>query len=264
MISFGGTDRKRMLHLLMSLLMLFLAAAFFTACGKSDDGDETEKNAVEGQKEYQDGIAAYEHQDYKAALKHFTKAAEYDNTDAMLMKSICLYSGKGTERDQQAGLRLTKRAADAGNPNAQAFYGHILTHTSRMSPEEKKKGVDYLEKSIAQGCVFAMYTLGTYYGLNDDWDNEVKYLKMAAELPLSTGTEKTFWDYYKNAWDNPSREEKDFSGVNYYIVLSQNTLGIFYEDKMKDIDEARKWYRMAADNGYGSAQEELDYLDGKE
>ena len=56
MISFGGTDRKRTLHLLVGILALFLAAAFFTACGRSRDDetdkDETKKSA-EGEKVYQ-------------------------------------------------------------------------------------------------------------------------------------------------------------------------------------------------------------------
>ena len=94
-----------------------------------------------------------------------------------------------------------------------------------------------------------MNALGQYYGFNDDLENKAKYLKMAAEQPLSKGGEKTFWDYYDTVGESSKYNKKGLYGANNYIITAQHDLGVFYE-KREDYEEARKWYKMAEDNGY--------------
>lgn len=257
----GKFTWKRALHALMSFIAVLLAATLLTSCGR--------KTAL---KEYQKGIAAYEKQDYEAAVNHFSKAAKKGDSDAMLMKGLCLIAGKGCEENEREGLLCLRAAADAGNTDALAWIGSVLCHTTHTSKDEKKQGVEYLKNAIDHGCIFAMHTLGSFYSFgyeytgDADWKGKcVKYYKMAAEQPLSQSKEKTFWDYYDTAWegstwDAPSRDGKKFSGVNNYIVTAQHDLGVFYE-RREDYEEAKKWFKMAGDNGYPGMKEELEYLD---
>ncbi|MFC7369809.1 MULTISPECIES: tetratricopeptide repeat protein [Vreelandella] len=59
-------------------------------------------------------------------------------------------------RTQRLTLRLLKRCAEAGHPNAQSIYGHMLFHRS-MSPHDKARGARYLLEAAQAGDVKSQY-----------------------------------------------------------------------------------------------------------
>ena len=255
----GKFTWKRALHALMSFIAVLLAATLLTSCGK-----------MLARKEYKRGLAAFDKENYETAVNHFSKAAKKGDSGAMLMKGLCLIAGKGCEKNEREGLLCLRAAADAGNTDALAWCGSVLCHTTHTSKDLKRQGVEYLKKAIDQGCIFAMHSLGSFYSFGyeytGDADSEekcVKYYKMAAEQPLSQSKEKTFWDYYDTAGESKRLHKKGLYGVNNYIVTSQHDLGVFYEER-EDYEEAKKWFKMAGDNGYPGMKEELEYLDEKE
>lgn len=65
-------------------------------------------------------------------------------------------------RTQRLTLRLLKRCAEAGHPDALSVYGHMLFHRS-SSPQDKARGARYIVEAAHVGDLKAQYQVAQIY-----------------------------------------------------------------------------------------------------
>lgn len=61
-----------------------------------------------------------------------------------------------SKRTQRLTMRLFKRCADAGHPDALSVYGHMLFHRS-LSPQDKARGARYVLEAAQAGDIKSQY-----------------------------------------------------------------------------------------------------------
>ena len=250
---------KRMLHMFMSFLAMFLAVTLFTSCKK-------------GAGDLKKGFSSMEKGKYEDARKSFKESAEKGNTDAQMMLAVCYAVGMGVEEpDLEEAEKQLKKAAKAEDPVAQAAYGMLLLSQSAGDKEAKEDAADYIEKSAKQDCVFGQLALALYSAEEEhDMDAALKNLKKVAEHSLTK--KKIFLDDAKMGLVKYALEEyadtKDddvvegilevipldkFTVTDLCIVGSQGALYVLYSVGMDDIEadkeEAEKWLKKAKKNG---------------
>ena len=270
--TFGGIMTRPVgnpLRSLAGILAVFLAATFVTgyaldlkSVGKSSGKNKATQNAkteksTAGETELKKGLAAWEDEEFEAAVKFFRAAAEKGNSDAMIMLAHCLMKGIGTDKDEDAFSAWIKKAVDTGNPYAQAYYGILLD-------EEKKEeeAIPYLEKSAKQGCSVGLLMLGVFYIDNDKEEEGFEYLMKVARMPLTE--EKTVIDYTSEEDVLELFDGKKGSFSNAMIYLAQYYAGIAYWGGLgveADQDEGLKWMRKAAEGGLKRARKTLEKRD---
>ena len=87
---------KRMLHVFMSMLVLFLAAALFASCKK-------------GSADWKKGVSSMKDGEYEDAVEHFKDSAEKGNTDAQMMLAVCYFAGIGMkEQDIDKAVKAAR------------------------------------------------------------------------------------------------------------------------------------------------------------
>ena len=269
---------KRMLHVFMSMLVLFLTAALFTSCKK-------------GSGDWKKGVSSMNDGEYEDAVEHFKDSAEKGNTDAQMMLAICYAAGIGVdEKDYdnnskeylEKAVKQLKKAAKSEDPVAMAAYGAIMffkaeeIRDSDDREADKKEALKYLKKSADQDCVFGQLALAWLY--LDDEDEEmqekgVKLLKKIADRPMSK--KKIFLDEVKMSLfeyvleKDPSLKDDDDSAQivsaiedilekdeitvsNAAIIGSQLLLcGVYAAGRGvdQDFDNAEKWLDKAKKSG---------------
>ena len=57
-------------------------------------------------------------QDYKEAVKWFTKSAEQDNVEAQISLGFCYFKGKGVTKDYKEAVKWFTKSAEQGFPPA--------------------------------------------------------------------------------------------------------------------------------------------------
>lgn len=62
-------------------------------------------------------------------------------------------------RAQRLTMRLFQRCADAGHPDAQSLYGHMLFHRG-ATPQDKARGALYVLEAAQRGDAKAQYQAG--------------------------------------------------------------------------------------------------------
>ncbi len=213
-----------------------------------------------GQNEdFRNGLIAYDRKDFAEAVKFFRAGAAQGSAEAQMMLSYCLDEGIGTEKDKEASEELMKKAADAGNPVAQALYGGIL-----MEDKKIEEALKYVKKSAAQDCVSGQLALGVLFLASEDAAEAkqgVAYLTKIANMPLTDRI--TIEDYLMDD-DDRSHFSKPVTAANGTIFMAQYFLGRLYlgaADHDRDIREAMKWLRKSADGGLKDAKTMLEVYD---
>lgn len=62
-------------------------------------------------------------QDYKVAVKWFTKSAKQNNVEAQISLGFCYYKGKGVTKDYKEAVKWITKSAEQGNMEAQIVLG---------------------------------------------------------------------------------------------------------------------------------------------
>ena len=256
-------------------LAVVLTAAVLTGCGKNANGpasskEETSDNAnakqetgAPGAAEYANGLAAWEKKDYGEAAKSFLAAAEHGNTDAMVLYAEnCLGKGKGVGKDEDTAMDWLKKAADAGNTTAQAFYGTALAGQDR-----KSEGIEYLKRSADSGDALGLYFLGGIYLETHNAPLGFECMKKAADMPLTD--KKTAIDFVdgldKAFGGDLDQDEKFNNNTNRIIVQAQYMVGSLYHSGElpggRNADESLKWMNRAKENGSSGAAAYLKMIE---
>ena len=183
-------------------------------------------------KAYETGILG---PDLEEAARWYTLAAEQKIPQAQACLGLLYAEGKGVAKDEQKARALLAPAAEAGDPQAQLYWGK-----QAFTQSEQDGGPDYAEafkwfmNSAAQGNLEAQYLTGVMY-------------------MQGLGTEKSV----KKALQAFSRAAEAGHPDAQYVVGQSYYKGLGIRQNMK---EARKWLGKAAENGNQSAQELLKQL----
>lgn len=168
------------------------------------------------------------------ALFWFNRAAELGDADAQRILGLIHRKGGTGPRNDELAAKWFAAAAQQGNETAQFEFGLALLE-GRGVPVDLIAAVFWLEKASNQGLAIAQYELGVAYafgkGVSEDQREALRLLKKAA-----------------------GQDE----------AVAQFTIGLAYEygrlRLAKNLGEAERWYRMAAEQGFERAQEKLDGL----
>lgn len=208
-----------------------------------------------GAAELEKGCAAFEKEDWKAAAENFRAAAEKGNSDAMILLSFLLSHGNGVEKNVAMSTQWLKKAAEAGNPIALSLQGAAM-----VKLKSEKEGLALLRKSADRDCLAGCLTLGSILIQEGKLAESIEYLRKAASMPLSE--EKSIYDFIGLTFlpDDMVKNMKQTNNRNKMIVMAQFFVGGAYLRDGKQT-EAKKWFRMASDNGLATATQILNQLE---
>lgn len=115
-----------------------------------------------GKKELEEGIIAYEIQDYRTAAANFLAAAEKGNDEAQYYIGLCYHDGKGVQKDLNKALQWLKKSAEKNNENALYQLGEWYLNGDGVR-KDTDEALKWYRKSADKGGAKAMSKLGMFY-----------------------------------------------------------------------------------------------------
>jgi hypothetical protein len=97
---------------------------------------------------YEDGVAAYDRQDFATALKLWLPLAEQGNSAAQFNVAVLLEKGLGVARDVATAARWYRMAAEQGDPEAQYDIA-VLYETGSGVPKDAEAARKWFGAAIA-------------------------------------------------------------------------------------------------------------------
>jgi TPR repeat protein len=169
-------------------------------------------------------------QDYTAAVKWFTLAAEQGNAKAQSELGEMYAYGQGVAQDYKTAVKWYTLAAEQGNASAQYNLG-VMYHKGQGVAQDYKTAVKWFTLAAEQGDAFAQSSLGVMYyggqGVAQDYKTAFKWFTLAAEQGVASAQSSL--------------------GVMYYVG----------QGVAQDYKTAVKWYTLAAEQGDAIAKEIL-------
>ena len=184
----------------------------------------------------------YEEGNYEAALAAYRKDGDTENVERVLQAMYDLAEdyrtgSDGYEKNEEEAIRYYKLVAESDGDvddtyvNVSCYMlGWIMAYNE--IEEDDVEAASWLEKAAEKGSTSADFILGDMYakgqGVPQDYDKAIELYKQSADGGDS---------------------------------LSMQRLGEIYENgsygQEKDLEEALKWYKLAAENDYDGAQESV-------
>jgi TPR repeat protein len=123
-------------------------------------------------------------QDYKEAVKWYTKAAEQGYASAQYNLGVMNAEGRGVPQDYKEAVKWFSKVAKQGNAWAQYNLGAMYAN-GRGVPQDYKEAVKWYTKAAEQGIDKAQCILGGTYeigrGVSQDYKEAVKWYAKAAK-----------------------------------------------------------------------------------
>lgn len=223
---------------------------------------------------FEDGLAAFERNDYATAFAKFTKAAEAGNTSAQFRLAIMYAQGKGVPEDDIKLMFWLTKAAKAGNAEAQYELAGKYERGSTGVPQDAGQAVTWYTKAAEQGNAGAQMLLAMIYqqgqGVPQDFKKAAHWYTKAAEAG-DASSQVFLGQLYENGqgvtqdiaqaerWYTKAAEEGKYNLAMMYILGP----GVGTDGQYSD--QAVRWLTKAADEGNSSAQARLAemYEDGR-
>lgn len=243
---------------------------------------------------YRDGLGI--EKDYSKAMSLFKKALDQKTDDSLFseddrVRSIqqeeynkvvaeCelqlgfLYEkGWGTPQDWDEAHLWYKKAAEAGNAQAQTNFGCIYYNGSGSYAKDYQTASMWFLKAAEQGEVQAQRLLGYMYqntlGVPQNYDKAYYWSSMAAEKG-DTQAQNNLGYLYMNGWGCSQDYKHAFiwyrKAADQNLAIAQNNIGYMYENGLgvaENIDSAYIWYKKAYENGFQQAKTNMRLLQAK-
>ena len=206
-------------------------------------------------------------QNYTEAVKWYRKAAEQEYASAQYSLGYCYDQGKGVSENKSEAVKWIRKAAEQGHATAQFHLGSAYSVGEGVN-QNFSEAMKWICKAAEQGHAEAQYSLGYAYdhgkGVSQNHTEAVKWYRKAADQ----GVEKARISL-ELAELIIALPDKDFIRNLCRRAVEQNdaeamkTLGnfLFYGIGVdKDLTEAVKWYRKAAEWGSEYARKKLKEL----
>ena len=181
---------------------------------------------------YMDGVGVA--QDYKEAARLFRLAANQGNDEARTDLAFLFQEGLGVEKDQAKAFKMYRTAAKNGNMNGM-FHLAIAYEFGNGTERDLVKAAEWYQKGSDKGDPFATERLA--YLTSEGYGDRVPDAKGAFELFLKAANSGVPGAMFM---------------VGYCYVGGQGT--------QADIEEAKKWLKMAADSDIQEAKDLLAEL----
>jgi TPR repeat protein len=127
--------------------------------------------------------AAYQSNDYPAALRLTRPAAEAGDARAQSLLALMYYRGRGLPQDDHAAAQWFRRAAEAGDTVAQFYLGGMYSE-GRGVPQVYSEAARFYAMAAERGDAQAQYNLGLVYargeGVEQDLVKAHLYFNLAA------------------------------------------------------------------------------------
>lgn len=211
-------------------------------------------------------------QDYKEAIKWFTKSANQGNVNAQINLGAMYEEGIGVKKNYQEAIKWITRAANQGDTEAQTLLGARYYNGFGVK-QDYKEAVKWYIKAANQGDIQAQILLGSMYyrgsEIKQDYKEAIKWYTTAANQGdiMAQSILGGIYDIGEAVKQDYQEAIKWYTmAANQGHVDSQTILGIIYvagEVVKQDYEEAIKWYTMAANQGHEKAQTLLRKLNRK-
>jgi len=107
---------------------------------------------------FDDGVEAYDHQDYTKALGIWLPLAEQGNAQAQYRVGLMYFKGLGVARDYALAMAWYRKASAQGNADANFSLGLMYSTGSGVTQDEFQAEI-WFRKAAAQGHMGALGTL---------------------------------------------------------------------------------------------------------
>ncbi|MDT7044298.1 hypothetical protein [Candidatus Nitronereus thalassa] len=231
-------------------------------------------------------------QDISKAAKWFNKAAIQGEAKAQYLLGFLHERGEGVSQSYKEAARWYTMAADQGLPAGQFFLG-LLYEYGKGVPKSLQEAAGLYHLAAKQGIGLAQVQLGNFYikgmGVSRDFMKAEKWYRLAAEQGNPDGQVALGKMYregkgvpqdsieavrrYRQAANQGNPDGQFFMGDAYFnekgvqrryrqAANQGNPDGQFFmgdayfneKGVQKDLDEARKWFKLAANQGHGMAK----------
>ncbi|PHH58664.1 hypothetical protein CDD81_4889 [Ophiocordyceps australis] len=235
--------------------------------------------------EYRMGMLFEQSNDMPRAKEHYCRGMALDDSAALYrMGMMSLLGQHGETRDYPRGLERIQAAAEGADedaPQGSYVYGMLLGRElpdisipDRLLPMKLESAKMYVEKAAYLGFAKAQLKMGQAYELcqlSCDFypSYSLHYYGLAAKQGLpeaALGVSRWFLFGYEGVFKK--NEELAFryahEAAMAKLATGEFAMGYYHEIGIhvaKQIDEARRWYRLAADHGNKDALGRLESLD---
>ena len=202
----------------------------------------------------------------KETLERYAGLAIKGNAIAQYNLGEMYYHGEGVHQDYKQAVKWFTKAAKQGHAKAQYNLGVIYRQGDGVQ-KDYKQAVKWYIKSAEQGHAKAQHNLGLMYkqgeGVKQDYDKAVKWLTKAAEQGVAEAPNHLGWMYeqgegvqqdYKQAFEWYTKAAEQGEAYAQYSLgrMYAHGKGVQHDDK-----QAVKWYTKAAEQGHAESQAEL-------
>jgi S1-C subfamily serine protease len=154
-------------------LTFFLALTFLFLFSGSVYGDDL-----------QDGLDAFQKQDYKTAYKFWLPLAEQGNAKAQFNLGLMYNNGQGVPQDYKEAVKWYRLSAEQGDAKAQLLLGAMYDKGQGV-PQDYKEAVKWYRLAAEQGDANSQLLLGIIYDegeeIPQDHKEAIKWYRLAAE-----------------------------------------------------------------------------------
>ena len=110
----------------------------------------------------QDGLDAYNREDYKTAFEKWEPLAKQGDAQAQSNLGLMYDNGLGVTQDYKEAVKWFRLSAEQGNVVAQANLGGMYYHGQGVT-QDHKKALKWYRLAAEQGLADAQNNLGTMY-----------------------------------------------------------------------------------------------------
>ncbi len=123
---------------------------------------EKDEKCIRAMELFQNGMKAYEADNYTKALSRFKQAAEQGYAEAQFKYGQMYYNGEGVEKDDAEAMSWFQKAAQQECAWAQFFCG-IMYAYGKSVPRNGYEAMNWFLKAAEQGLARAQYECGARY-----------------------------------------------------------------------------------------------------
>jgi len=237
-----------------------------------------------GRAEYRMGML-YEHSnDIPNAVKHYNLGAQLgDSASNYRLGMMYLMGQHGYQKDFLQGLDMIQKAADTADedaPQGAYVYGMLIARelpdiniSDKILPYDLPVARQYIEKAAYLSFAKAQLKMGQAYELSQlgcDFNPaySLHYYGLAArqgQPEAALGVSRWFLFGYENVFAKNEQLAFKYAqdAADAGLATGEFAMGYYHEIGIhvrKDIQEARKWYELAAEHGNKDAQERIESL----
>lgn len=224
---------------------------------------------------YEEKIGWVKEQDLVQALNWYFKAAYQGDKFSQCRVGHFLFEGKGMEANVTEAIRWYSSAAKNGNSEAQVFLGDCYMNGSGVTKDDNQ-ALHWYTLAADQGNAMAQMAIGNWHSAASSNLVNAEGVEDASLFSTATSNSVADFDmkaliYYKKAaekglvqaqliigytYENKCRRAKSGteSSADLFAPFSSDVCPADQHHNSNMINEALKWYRLAADQGSAVAQ----------